>query len=313
MLRRLRVLVKPQLFVRSDFMLAIRSLMQRDRSKFTSFRLQKIKSISTEGWDEFTNKLIKILNNVHPRFYAASSTARKAFSPIGHAILPYRRSLNSEDISQCCSFAYILSNNFSHLDYNTALAWTSAWMAIREDNFKKSNSSDSEPDLIIEFGGGLGIFPLMMSGKFPNASIAMYDLPEMSILQQNTHKYLSMQGAPIDLSKISYITDREKLLQTIQGLALKANIHFYAFWSFSESPLSLREDFLTVLKMCKHILIVSNKSIFGIDNEEYFRHLANCLADTHHYLKRPLPLTEECYLSNHASHYFVMKDQASAL
>lgn len=99
-----------------------------------------------------------------------------------------------------------------------------------------------------------------------------------------------------------------RLLSELSKFGSNINIDFYAFWSFSETPLTLRKNFFDALKSCNRILIISNKSIFNIDNENYFRDLATLLGDTHCYYRKYLPLSSDSYLSKHSSHFYVRRE-----
>ena len=105
---------------------------------------------------------------------------------------------------------------------------------------------------------------------------------------------------------------REHLKNNTSLLKSDENIFFIAYWSFSEAPLNLREEFLPIFKSCSKIIIVSNSRIFGIDNNKYFEELSTKLVKSHKYFKLKLPLEKEGsskkdIFSKHSIHLFTRR------
>ena len=268
-------------------------------------KIVKTKQISPIGeYEVFMESISKCIDVLHPIFYLANSTVRKVFSPIGHTKnIWYDKKYLGSEISLYSSVSYMLSKSFYGLDYNTAFCWTSGWGIILNYALEKINFSNFQPDTIIEFGPGAGIFPLILGSKF-KSKIFLFDFPIMSQLQKNIHRYLGSMGYPSCEGRISYI-NRVSDLSHILSEDLHSSL-FIAYWSFSESPLELRDEFFEIFEKCKIMIFISNERIFNIDNTSFFESLSTKLEKTHSYIQEKLPLvsTYRGFLSNHTIHIY---------
>ena len=158
----------------------------------------------------------------------------------------------------------------------------------------------------MEFGPGLGLDPIYLNLLNKNAKVKLYDLPSMIKMQKNVHQYWNNEGFAIDTSKYEYYSDLENLIRSIQKNEI---VDFYAFWSFSESPLELRELFHNFFKLCNKIIIVSNRKMFNIDNTKYFNRLAKILEETHDYKSLDLPIynLKKSYMDKHSINCYYRK------
>jgi len=271
----------------SDISLYIYSLFFQKESINYSIDIVKKKTISsTKAWDIFSKNVQFIINNIHPKFYLATSVARKAFSPIDVNLISCNKKYIIKDIHSYSFYALFLSRAYAFLDYHTAFDWLSNWGSIFNKALGYSSSDQNKPSYIIEFGSGLGVFPILLSSFFPKTELFLYDLPVMIDLQKVNHNYLLNLGCPINKSKFKYFDALNDLKNNTSLIKSDEIIFFIAYWSFSEAPLNLREKFLPILKCCTKIIIVSNSSIFGIDNNKYFEELSSKLIKSHKYFRR---------------------------
>ena len=307
---KLKGLVKKILI--SDVSLYIYSLFYKRESINYSIDIVKKKTISsTKAWDSFSQNVQFIIKNIHPKFYLATSVARKAFSPIDVNLSSNKKYI-LKDINLYSFYSIFLSRAYGFLDYHTAFNWLANWGSIFNKALGESSLDQKKPSYIIEFGSGLGVFPILLSSYFPKTRLFLYDLPVMISLQKINHNYLSNLGCPINKSKFQYFDALNDLKNNISLLKSDENIFFIAYWSFSEAPLNLREEFLPIFKSCSKIIIVSNSRIFGIDNNKYFEELSTKLVKSHKYFKLKLPLEKEGsskkdIFSKHSIHLFTRK------
>tara|TARA_B100000965_G_C19404865_1_gene674934 strand:+ start:57 stop:824 length:768 start_codon:yes stop_codon:yes gene_type:complete len=123
------------------------------------------------------------------------------------------------------------------------------------ETYKKLTSKDVlDYDRIVEFGGGVGdlsklIFDLGYDGEY-----ILYDFPE--ILEIQKLNFISSVTKPIFTTDIPLYSNKNTL--------------FISTWALSEAPLSLRHKFLDSLQP-ENWLIVTQRHIFDIDNDLYFR------------------------------------------
>ena len=298
-------------FLLNDFALKLISLFYVNKWNKKKQNSNSYNSIKVKDWAYWNKKIKNVREQIHPRFILSSEIARKAFSPVSQKKnLPYK----FQDIKANRDIYFLVaataSEIFSFLDFGKAISWVSQWGAILDLATSKMKNEAYEPKEIIEFGSGAGINPIIQHISNPDTKIKLYDLEEMVELQKTIHNYWNDVGFVIDKEKFEYYYDVNDLYENIDS---EQNIDFYAFWSFSESPIELRNLFNKILIKCKRIVFVSNQSIFGIDNLEYFQDLKQYLGETHNYNSYKLPLTntnesnESKYLKNHLIHCFDMK------
>ena len=289
----------------NDFALKLISLFYVNKWNKKNQNLDSYNSIKVKGWADWNKKIKHVREEIHPRFILSSEIARKAFSPVGHKNLPYK----FQDIKANRDIYFLVASTasdiFSFLDFGKAISWVSQWGTILDLATSQMNNESNEPKVIIEFGSGTGINPIIQHISNPHAKIKLYDLEEMVELQKTIHNYWNDEGFVLEKNKFEYYHDVNDLYKDIES---EKDIDFYAFWSFSESPIELRNLFNKILIKCKRIVFVSNQSIFGIDNLEYFQDLKKYLGKTHNYNSYKLPVANEStYLKNHLIHCFNKK------
>jgi hypothetical protein len=122
---------------------------------------------------------------------------------------------------------------------------------------------------IVEFGGGYGcmcrfIYEIGFSGSY-----TIYDLAEFGALQKY---YLTATGHLKDHS-ISFTSD-------VSAPRIPKNPDLLiATWSLSESPLTIRSQFLESIGKPTYILIAFQEKFDDIDNQEYFEKMKETFAE----------------------------------
>ena len=102
--------------LRSDISLFIYSLFYKRESINYSIDISKKKTLSsTKAWVGFSQNVEFIINNIHPKFYLATSVARKAFSPIGNNLISCNKEYILKDINLYSFYALFLSRAYGFL------------------------------------------------------------------------------------------------------------------------------------------------------------------------------------------------------
>jgi hypothetical protein len=121
---------------------------------------------------------------------------------------------------------------------------------------------------ILEFGGGYGSTARLAFRLGFRGNYVIYDLPEFSALQRF---YLHTLGFPVG-SAIQCVTSLHDLRNLLANPCL-----FLATWSFSETPIGFRGDFLPFLLSARHLLLGYQDAFGEADNLGYFAGLSRQL------------------------------------
>ncbi len=137
--------------------------------------------------------------------------------------------------------------------------------------FTKINSVDS----VIEIGGGYGSMASIIHKINNNADYTIFDLPEVNLLQ---YYYLSSLEINCEISaikkKISLLSELSLLKKKIDLLKNKnQKILIIANWSFSEMPISLRQELEFLFSTCDSAIIAFQSRFEEISNISYFKNL----------------------------------------
>jgi len=119
---------------------------------------------------------------------------------------------------------------------------------ITSDDLSKMNT-------IVELGGGIGemadvVYKLGFKGKY-----ILYDFPEIGNIQKWFHDQLGHTNI-LHTSNIDDLIDADLCIAT---------------WSFTEMPLSLRNELMEKIGKTKNWLIAYSNYIFSIDNNDYIK------------------------------------------
>ena len=122
-----------------------------------------------------------------------------------------------------------------------------------ETYYQLTSKNILDYDRIVEFGGGVGdlsklIFDLGYEGDY-----CIYDFEEI-----------------LEVQKINFVPYKKKPQFISDIPKYSKNTLFISTWAFSEAPLYLRDKFLNSLQP-EDWLIITQRNIFGIDNDAYFK------------------------------------------
>ena len=142
--------------------------------------------------------------------------------------MPFSREYIIKDINIYSFYALFLSKAFCFLDYPSAFAWCTSWGSIFNKAFNNIYIKENPPTTIIEFGSGLGVFPLILSYCFQKSDFILYDLSIMLEMQKQTHNYLADNSLPINRSKFQYIDNLSELESSLYQSNNSKNTYFIA-------------------------------------------------------------------------------------
>lgn len=128
-----------------------------------------------------------------------------------------------------------------------------------------------------EFGGGYGGMCRLFQRLGFRGAYVIFDLPHFSTLQQY---YLALLGFDVvspdqmlsgsaGVCCLSDIDTARRLIAQRAGAADVSSL-FLATWSFSESPVALREQFSDVLSLFRNISLAYQNNFGGVDNCAWF-------------------------------------------
>ena len=145
-------------------------------------------------------------------------------------------------------------------------------------------------DTIFEFGGGYGGFERVCRNFGFNGDYVIYDLEEMSLLQEY---YLNSLDE--DRALEERVSRKTKLISGSTNLPdiSNQNVLFVALWSLSESPIEVRKSVENIMSNSNGVLIGMQDSFSSINNIDYFKSISSSKE-----LKR-LPIQ---YLGKHQSY-----------
>lgn len=124
-------------------------------------------------------------------------------------------------------------------------------------------------DSILEFGGGYGGVRRVVARLGHRGRYHIHDLPEMLALQRF---YLSaMEAVRPELREALATTFSAEIADLPPPAFWAGRPLFLATWSFSETPLALRQRWLPILRSCHFFLIGYQDSFEGVDNRRWFQ------------------------------------------
>ncbi len=142
---------------------------------------------------------------------------------------------------------------------------------------RSTGKSLKDLDCLIEFGGGFGSFARVLQTDGFSGIHIIYDLPPMGAVQR---LYIRMLGIEVDSLEVVLAKGRGVATASAADLAeiveyLRRNRDqvngLLGTWSFSETPVAVRDEFLSVVApFCDRALIAYQPNFEGIDNAVYF-------------------------------------------
>jgi hypothetical protein len=156
-------------------------------------------------------------------------------------------------------------------------------------NFQKSTDLKIKDfHLIFEFGGGYGSLARLANQIGFEGQYIIFDLPNFSFLQryflQNLgYKLLTLDELFIGQKGIYCSSNIEEIFSLKEYINSKGSSLFIATWSYSETPLEFREQFLSFISHFKSHLIAYQDVFEKIDNILFFKHLRGLMANIEWY------------------------------
>lgn len=225
--------------------------------------------ISEEEWDrlrmELRNNIMKRDPRNFLRWPVVTSTMFFSGKPLELDYLKklpnwteYRETIVESPMGNPKKYPYFpaSSGNLIHQAYSIALFCRT--FSVKINSFRN----------ILEFGGGYGsltrfIYKIGFTGQY-----TIFDLAELSFLQQYYLSSIPDLNTNLNKKRISLTTTIEQCAKAVKNEPLDI---FIGLWSFSESPVELREKILKAIPQPAYFLIGYREKFNEIDNVGYFK------------------------------------------
>ena len=142
----------------------------------------------------------------------------------------------------------------------------------------KSNFNFDNIKSVFEFGGGYDSFARIFLKLKEDIRYTIFDLQCFSALQEY---YLK--------SIFNDLTVFHNENENKNGLVLFSDTNkidflrkydlFIALWSLSETPLSIRSEFIKIMRNSNYFIVALQGEFYGIDNEVYFKTIKDDLKE----------------------------------
>lgn len=168
-------------------------------------------------------------------------------------------------------------------------------------NFEyKTKQNINNFDFIFEFGGGYGSMCRLFQNLNYNKKYLIYDLHPFSALQKYYLKSININVLDIESfleseSGILCISNIDNLRSILEKTNLENSL-FIATWSFSETPLNFREQFLPLIKKMSSCLIAYQDGFQEVDNNSYFNNFTTYINNQKWYKSTIKHLPKDNYL-----------------
>ncbi len=135
---------------------------------------------------------------------------------------------------------------------------------------------------VVEFGGGYGSMCRLLRNLGFKGTYVLFDLPIFLCLQK---LYLNAIGQPTEYlaaenesAKNILVSTTKELASVTAGTDGKKRL-FIATWSISETPIAARNEIFALVKNFNYFIIGYQKEFDGMDNNAYFKNLADAHPD----------------------------------
>jgi hypothetical protein len=128
---------------------------------------------------------------------------------------------------------------------------------------------------VFEFGGGYGSMCRLFYNLGFKGAYIIFDLPAFSELQRYFLGSIGLPVVPSDQmvpgdSLVACISGMDRLQEILPAYCDVGGSAFIAAWSFSESPLRIRNRLMPFLKGYQHIFIGYQDQFDDVDNRKFF-------------------------------------------
>ncbi|HEX9484962.1 MAG TPA: putative sugar O-methyltransferase [Gemmatimonadaceae bacterium] len=123
-----------------------------------------------------------------------------------------------------------------------------------------------EWDVVVEFGGGFGGLCRVMHALGFRGRYLIFDLPAFTLLQRY---YLDQTGV-LGGGNVRVTSDLRDLDAFVNGITPNERAVFWATWSLSETPMTLRERIKPLVQQIGNYCIAYQGRYGDVDNVRYF-------------------------------------------
>jgi hypothetical protein len=149
-----------------------------------------------------------------------------------------------------------------------------------------SNIEVTKYGCVLEFGGGYGSMCRLFHKIGFTGKYIIYDLQPFSYLQQYYLKSIGLKVISEDSTENGIIcTSDINVLK--RHIAPNRNL-FLATWSISETPQTIREPILNLIKDFDSFIIAYQHRFCEMDNIEYFKHFQNSIPKNMDWVNQPI-------------------------
>lgn len=178
-----------------------------------------------------------------------------------------------------------------------------AYHLAQLENHLELNITDI--DYVLEFGGGYGSMCRLFHNLGFKGQYIIFDLPVFSALQEFYLKSIGINakyGTNEDTYGVSCIFKTEALREALTNKKSKKKSIFIATWSISETPVYLRNVFLSMIGNFDVFLIAYQRQFGETDNSTYFSAWKDSLKNYQWYNHEIKHLPDNYYLFGKNTH-----------
>lgn len=261
------------------------------RSNFKQIPLVDTSELSGSAkvWAYNCNKLKQNIENQDPRMFLQWPEVKESMFVQDASFIYKEYDLLLKDITSGTRWGdVVFENSFgspSRMLFNYKLSSNLIHHAFHFFNFQKStNLKIKDVDLIFEFGGGYGSLARLANQIGFEGQYIIFDLPNFSYLQryylQNLGCKLLTFNELISGHKGVYCSSSlEDVFSMKDYIVAQENTLFIATWSYSETPLEFRTQFLSFIPIFKSHLIAYQEVFEKLDNVLFFKNMKRLISN----------------------------------
>ena len=238
---------------------------------------------SAKIWANNCNKLKQNIEILDPRMFLQWQVVQESMFVQEEPFIYTEYNLLLNDKSSDIKWnSLIFENSFgspSRMFFNYKFSSNLIHHAFHFSNFQKStNLRIKDVDFIFEFGGGYGSLARLANQLNFSGQYIIFDLPNFSFLQkyylQNLgHKLLTFDELISGCNGIYCSSSLDEIFSLNKYINSKDRSLFIATWSYSETPLEFRAQFLSFISLFKSHLFAYQEVFEKINNIVFFNNL----------------------------------------